>query len=107
MKLLLLILGSLCAVGCMRNVDLPAARTLSGEAVREGCLNRTPSGEYVLADSKTGESMNVMGNPALEYHAGNHAVRVIGLLGTESGGRGMRVIQIEHLAGACRAPFPK
>ncbi len=107
MKRVVLILASLCSAACIRNVDVPAARTLSGEAVREGCLNQTASGEYVLADGKTGEQLGVTGNPDLQLHAGNHAVRLIGMLGTESGGRGMRVIQIEHLAAACRAPFPK
>ena len=103
MRFAFLILGSLCATGCMRNVDLPAAKTLSGETVREGCLNRTASGDYVLADAKTGETMNVTGNPALKNHAANHAVRLIGMIG----GGGMRVITIEHLAAACKTPFPK
>jgi len=87
----------------MRNVEIPGAKTLVGESVREGCLNETNNGEYVLADRRTGSLMRVTGNPDLALHAGNHAVRLIGMVGNE----GMRAIRIDHLAVSCKAPIAK
>jgi hypothetical protein len=97
----------LLLTSCMHNRDVPAAKTLSGQEVRTGCLTETNQGEFVLADSKTGEKIAVTGNPVLGMHSANHAVRIVGMMGTESGASGFRAMQVDHLAASCKAPVPK
>jgi hypothetical protein len=106
-KILLVPLVLAFASGCVRHVQLPTARSLSGETTLVGCLNTgTAPNWFVLSDSRTGQPTNVMGNAELAMHSGNHAVRLIGLLGTEVGGA-LKVVKVEHIATSCKAPFPK
>jgi hypothetical protein len=71
-----------------------------------GCLTpgATP-GEYVLSERTDGNKIVVSGHPRLAMHANNHAVKIVGILGRETGGPGLKAIRIEHIAGSCSTPF--
>ena len=72
-----------------------------------GCLSAGPTpGSYVLADAKTGAKTTVVGAAEMIQHSANHAVRITGMVATESGGAGFKAIRVDHIASTCRAPFP-
>lgn len=101
-----LIFAALTTTGCFRR-DVHPSRTLSGQTLIMGCLNPGGSPDsYVLTDYRTGKPTPVTGHGDLRLHSSNHAVKLIGFYKTETGWEGLRVVRIEHIAAACKTPFP-
>ena len=101
-----LLLLSLLLTGCASK-QFKTAQTLSGETTITGCLNfDTSAQQYILTD-RDGEKTRVVTEGAdLKLQAdGNQTVRVVGILNRENGGKTIKAIKINHIAGSCAVPF--
>ena len=91
--------------GCAAR-QLDPRKSLSGQTTMVGCLNpgNAPD-QFVLSERQGGGKTVVTGHPRLASLAGNHAVRIIGMLDREVAGQGLKAIKVDQIAGACTVPF--
>lgn len=84
--------------------------TLYGQAAQEekrvatvtGCLTKgSGTGQFMLAEEKTGQQLPVTGPAELEKHAANHTVRLTGSVVKEGGQEVFKVTKIEHVSASC------
>jgi hypothetical protein len=99
--------GCIVMGGCaVPQPQLDDPTSISGQTTITGCLNPAAApGQFVLSERHSGAKIPVSGHPRLGLYADNHAVRIVGIVGRESSGQGLKAIKIDQIAGSCVVPF--
>ena len=86
-------------------VPLTLAAQDEDEITVSGCFNKAEmEGYYILTEKDSGDEGTVTGLDALEPHASNHEVTVMGAMEGEGDDEVLMATSIQHVAASCTAP---